>query len=189
MKANIQSLYKIINRPLLIKLIFPSLFLLLSFKPGDGEKKLSVVRKELKVESPFKSIRLEGNVSVVLTNDPAGTIIIEGKENLVNKIRTVFENNTLIVDVIPNHWFAKITIYLSAKTLQSLQLNGDGKISSIDFIQSDHLHISLNGDIKVKVKTMGQISFDTPDDIELLKPPVKEQVYYELKRNKKKNNK
>jgi hypothetical protein len=111
----------------------------------------------------------------VLTNDAAGTVIIEGKEKLVSKIKSVFENNTLSVDLTPNRWFAKLTIYLSAKTLESLQVNGDGNISSLDFIQSDHLHISLNGDIKVKVKTLGQLSFDAPDDIELLtrRPVIK----------------
>jgi hypothetical protein len=31
--------------------------------------------------------------------------------------------------------------------------------------------MSLNGNISVKVKTMGQLSFDTPDDIELLQRP------------------
>ena len=175
MKANFQRHYKNIHRPSLIKFIFPLLLLLCSFKPAENNQlqKSSIVKKELKISGNFKKIRLEGNVSVVLTNDPAGTIIIEGKEKLVNKVRAVFENNTLIVVVNPNHWFPKLTIYLSAKTLQSLQLNGDGNISSIDFIQSDNLHISLNGDIKVKVKTMGQLSFDAPDDIELLKPPVK----------------
>jgi len=33
--------------------------------------------------------------------------------------------------------------------------------------------MSLNGNIRVKVRTLGKISFDAPDDIELLmKPPV-----------------
>ena len=171
MKTTIQRPGKISSGLRSIGLIFPFLFLLCSFKPAGNNplQKSSIVKKELKIKGNFKSIRLEGNVSVVLTNDPAGTIIIEGKENLVNKVRAVFENNTLIVVVNPNHWFPKLTIYLSAKTLQSLQLNGDGNISSIDFIQSDNLHISLNGDIKVKVKTMGQLSFDAPDDIELSK--------------------
>jgi Putative auto-transporter adhesin, head GIN domain len=175
MKTNIQRLYQTIKRPLTVKLFFPSLFLLFSFRPYEDNclPDLPVIRKELKVERTFEHIHIEGDISLVLTNDPAGTIIIEGKEKELKKIRPVFEKNVLIIDANRKQLFAKLTIYLSAITLQTIQLNGDGNISSIAFIQSEYLHISLNGNIKVKVKTMGQISFDTPDDIELqLTPPV-----------------
>ena len=160
----------LMNRPLIIKLLFPSLFLLFSFKAVkniDGPK-LPVIRKELKVESAFQSIRIEGDISVVLTNDPAGTVIVEGREKELNKIRAVFKNNILIIDVNRKNIFGKLTLYLSAITLQTIQLNGDANISSIEFIKSDHLHMWLNGNIEVKVNTMGQLSFDTPDDIELM---------------------
>ncbi len=173
MKTSIQRPGKISGGPKSTVLIFSFLLLLCSFKPAENNQpqESPIVKKELKISERFKRIRFEGNVSVLLTNDPAGTIIIEGKENLVKRISGVFENNTLIVNVNHHRWFAKLTIYLSAKTLQSLQINGDGNISSIEFIQSDHLHISLNGYIKVKIKTIGQISFDAPDDIELLANP------------------
>ena len=158
-----------INRPILIKLLFPSLFLLSSFKVVKNIEvpKLPVIRKELKVDSAFQNIRIEGDISVVLTNDPAGTVIVEGKEKELNKIKADLKNNILIIDVNRTNIFGKLTLYLSAITLQTIQLNGDATISSIEFIKSGHLHMSLNGNIKVKVKTMGQLSFDTPDDIEL----------------------
>lgn len=173
MKANITGLYQAVNMRLLIKLVFPSLFLLFSFKSVEdiGSPKLPLIKKELKVESAFQNIRIEGDISVILTNDPAGTVIIEGKEKEVNKIRHVLKNNTLMIDVNRKNIFAKLTLYLSAIKLQTIQLNGDANISSIEFIKSAYLHMSLNGDISVKVKTMGQLSFDTPDDIELLQRP------------------
>src|SRR5580765_7924994 len=101
MKANTQRLYPANNTSLIIKLVFPSLFLLFSFKSTEdiGSPKLPVIRKELKVENAFQGIRIEGDISVILTNDPAGTVIIEGKEKEVNKIRPVLKNNTLIIDV------------------------------------------------------------------------------------------
>jgi hypothetical protein len=177
MKTSIQRPGKITGGLKITGLVLPFLLLLCSFKQEKKSnlQKSPVVKKELKIDGSFKKILVRGNVSIVLTNDAAGTVIIEGKEKLVSKIKSVFENNTLSVDLTPNRWFAKLTIYLSAKTLESLQVNGDGNISSFDFIQSDHLHISLNGDIKVKVKTLGQLSFDAPDDIELLtrRPVIK----------------
>ncbi|MBC7888911.1 MAG: DUF2807 domain-containing protein [Ferruginibacter sp.] len=167
----IQKFYQTINRVITSGLIFISVFLFFSFKPhkGNGILKVPVTRKEFKIENAFQSIRLEGDISVMLTNDPAGTVIIEGKEKELNKIIPVFDNKKLIIDVNRKHLFTKLTLYLSAITLQAIELNGDGTISSIDFIRSHHLHIFLNGTIRVRVKTMGQLSFDTPDDIELLR--------------------
>ena len=170
MKTYIQRLYQATNSRLIIKLVLPTLFLLFSFKPGEdnGVPGVSVLRKQFKIESAFQSIRIEGDISLVLTNDPTGTVIIEGKENELKKINPVLEKKILIINANRKPLFAKLTMYLSAITLQAIQLNGDGNISSIDFIQSECLHISLNGNINVKVKTMGQLSFDKPDDIELV---------------------
>src|SRR6478609_4259002 len=112
MKANIQGLYQTINRPLIIKLLFPSLFLLFSFKAVKNidVQKLPVIRKELKVENVFQSIRIEGDISVVLTNDPAGTVIVEGREKELTKIKAAFKNNILIIDVNRKNIFAKLTL-------------------------------------------------------------------------------
>jgi hypothetical protein len=180
MKTNSLRFNQLITAPLVAKLIFPALLVLISFKPAEAtaKPKLPVIRKELKIESAFQNIRIEGYISVILTNDPVGTVIIEGKEKELNKIEPVIKNNTLIMDAYGKNPFAKLTLYLSAKTLKTIQFNGNGNISSIDFIQSDRLNISLNGNIKVKVKTMGQINFDTADEIDLLwKTPLMKKNY------------
>jgi len=169
MKTSTQSSCRAIDNRLVFILFFPTLFLLFSFKSfqDNGGSKLGVIRKQLKVDSAFKGIRIDGDISVILTNDPAGTVFIEGKANELEKINAGFEKSIFIIDAGRKPLFAKLTLYLSAITLQTIQLNGDGNISSSDFIQSEHLHISLNGDIKVDVKTLGELSFDTPDEIEL----------------------
>jgi Putative auto-transporter adhesin, head GIN domain len=171
MKENVQRLYHIIKKPLRGSLFFWPFILILSFKPGgdNGILKLPVTRKELKIKNAFQSIQIDGDISVILTNDPAGTIIIEGKEKELQKITPVFENKILIIDANRKQLFGKLTIYLSALNLKTIQLNGDGNIFSNDFIKSDHLRISLNGNIVVKVKTMGQLDFNTTDNIELVR--------------------
>ena len=173
MKASVQSSYWAIDNRLVFILVFPSLFLLVSFKPFKDKvgSKQGVIRKQLKVDSIFRGIRIDGDISVILTNDPAGTVVIEGRANELKKIKAGFEKNIFIVDAERKPLFAKLTLYLSAITLKTIQLNGDGSISSNDFIQSERLHISLNGDIVVDVKTLGELSFDTPDDIELRPKP------------------
>jgi Putative auto-transporter adhesin, head GIN domain len=131
-----------------------------------------VIKKELKVEKAFKGIRIEGDISLVLTNAPAGTVIVEGKQNQIGKLNPIFETTTLVIDASQKNFFSKFTIYLSALALEAIQFNGDGNISSAEFIQSNHLYITLGGAIDIRIKTLGQISFDTREDIELVKPRV-----------------
>lgn len=170
MKSNIQRLCQTICRPLTFNMALPVLLLLFSFKPGADTPtlKLQDIRKEVKIESPFQSIRIDGNISVVLSNAPTGKIIIIGKEKDVNRIRYSVVNNKLIIDAQRKNSFADLTVYLSATTLQSIQVNGDVNLSSNDILNVDGLRISLNGSSSVKVRTTGKLSFDTPYEYDLL---------------------
>ena len=168
MKSNIQRLYQIIDRPVMIKLFFPSLLLLFSFSSGEGAegRKLPVVQKEVIVD-PFQTVSVNGDISMILTNKPAGTVTIEGNENDVSRIRYRNKNNELTIDARRKNHLNEIIIYLSAATLKSMLVNGDGNISSIDIIKPGDLHIWLNGNIDIKVKTTGKISVDSYDSYEL----------------------
>src|ERR1700712_221987 len=133
MKPTMKNIFKIFNSTHIVKLVLPSLFLLLSFKSTektDGPKQPSI-RKELKVDGDFKSIRIDGNVSLVmLTNEPAGTVMVEGREKNLSKITHVLKNDTLFIQVHRIFSFPKLTLYLSARTLKAMQVNGDTDISS-----------------------------------------------------------
>ena len=171
MKTYFKKLYQGTRNLQIFTSLFASLFLLFSFKPArdNGGPKEPQARKELKVEGNFQNIRIDGNISLVmLTNEPAGTVILEGKEKILNRIRYNLKNDTLLIEANRIFSFPKLTVYLSARDIQAMQVNGDTNISSSDFIKSDKLHISLNGNINVKVKTMGKLSFDTPENFELL---------------------
>ena len=169
----------IVTTPPVIRLFFPSLLLLFSFKPGNGIEKqnLTVIQKKMKVEGSFQNVRIYGDISMILTNEPSGTITIEGKEKDVNKIRHRVKDNELVIDARRKNYFNKLIIYLPAAKLQSMQINGDGNISSTGMIQSDDLHITLNGAIDVKVKTTGKLHVDAPNEYELeWKSPFKQKV-------------
>jgi hypothetical protein len=168
MKAN-QNVFESINSQRVIRMLGSSLLLLFSFAPGEskGDPHLPGLKKELKMEGRFHRIRIDGDVSVRLTNEPAGTVVLEGNERSLSRIKHSLVDNTLVIDASRKNFFAKLTIYLSAITLQDMQINGFADITSVEPIQSDLLHIFLNGDIDVTVKTLGKLSFDTPEEFEL----------------------
>ncbi len=168
MKTNIQKLLQTLNRPIILKLLFPALLLLFSFTPGGTKKsKVAVIRKEVIIEKPFQSIIINGDISVILTNNPAGAIMVEGNENDLNKIRYKNKNNELILDASRKKSFAQITIYLSATMLKHMLINGDGDISSTGIIKTDDLHVWLNGDINVEINTIGKVSADAYNGYDL----------------------
>lgn len=108
----------------------------------------------------------------IACNNPAGTVILEGKENDVSKIWFTFKNNKLIIHANRKNNFDELKIYLSATMLKHVLINGDGDISSTGIIKTDNLHIWLNGNVKVKINIIGNISVDAFNDTDLLWEPL-----------------
>lgn len=170
MKTKIQGLYKTFSSPVIIKLLFPALLFLFSFRSweGTGKSKLPVIRKEVKVDNTFQNVSVNGDLTMILTNEPAGTFVMEGNEEAVNNLRYKVKDNELIINVHRKNRLDKLTIYLSAATLKSMLINGDADISSMDIIKSDNLQIWMNGIVNLKVKTTGKVNVDASDAYELL---------------------
>lgn len=171
MKTTNQRFCRTTNRAVIGKMVFPTLLLLLfSFKTTEyaGGLKFPVIRKAIKIESAFENIRVDGDITIVLTNEPAGRLIIEGKESDVKKIRHTLKNNLLIVDAKRKNSFEILTVYVPVTMLKYNKVNGDADISSIGIINAPDLCISLNGKSTVKVQVTGRLRLDTPDDYDLL---------------------
>lgn len=168
MKTKIERLLRTIKEPLIIRLLLPALLLLFSFAHGDKERsKAKVIRKEVIIGSSFQNIIINGNIWVILTNKPAGTISIEGNNRDVNTIRYKSKNNELVIDATRKKRVGQITIYVSATMLKHMLINGDGQISSTGIIKSDELNIWLNGIVNVDINIIGRVSVDTYDGYDL----------------------
>ncbi len=165
MKTKNQELLQNIKGTLFINLLFSASLLLFSFTPGDKEK--SRVTKEVIIGNPFENIIINGNIWVILTNKPAGTVTIEGDKNDVNKIRYRNKNNELVIDANRKKRAAQIIIYVSATMLRHMLINGDAQMSSTDIIKTDNLSIWLNGIVNVDIKIIGKVNVDAHDGYDL----------------------
>jgi hypothetical protein len=158
---------------LILKLLVPASFLLFSFAPKGTEKPNgAVIRKEVIIGSPFQRISITGNISVMLTNKPAGTVLVEGNENDLNNMRYRIKDNELVINATRKKRSVQLTIYLSAAMLKNMLINGDGDVSSADVIKTDDLHIWLNGNLNVKINVIGKVSVDAFDNYDLLWEPL-----------------
>ncbi|HTL08876.1 MAG TPA: DUF2807 domain-containing protein [Chitinophagaceae bacterium] len=142
-----------------------------SFTAGRAlpAREISIVKRAWPLPANCGSICIDGDISLVLTNDTSASVAIEGKEKDISAIQPVMENGVLFINAAKRFSFAKRTVYLPAMALQLIRLNGNGDISSAGYINTHGLHIILNGNITVKVKTRGAIQFDAPDEIEVKK--------------------
>jgi len=161
MKTNIEKLYHALHRPFLLLSAFTD------FR-NDGSTKLTVTKKDISIQGSFQDVLIDGDMSLILTNEPAGTLRIEGYEQDVNKVRWRVKNNKLIIDAGCKNNQNELAVHLSAARLVSMRINGDVDISSDGVIKSDELRISMNGKVTVKIRTTGNLSFDTPDYYDLL---------------------
>jgi hypothetical protein len=175
MKTNIKRLNQIHKKPVAITLLVLCLLSLSSFKNGKpGEKKSTVIRKGISIGGPFQMVSIDGNISMILTNEPAGTLMLEGNEKDLNKVKYMVKSNELVIDAHKKNSANELTVYLSAATLKSMLVSGDVFISSTDTIKTENLQIWLNGNINVKVKTTGKISIEAYDGYDLFwKSPLK----------------
>lgn len=171
MKPLLSKIQQIVKSHLATALLFLFVTLMLTIQNAKAsrDKETPVTRKELKFENQFQTVNIEGDVTVIFTNEPIGSIAIEGQERHLDKVRYILEDNKLTIDVNQIADFKKITVYLSAIALQHFQMNGNADISSFGTLNTNQMHLYLNGNISLKIRTTGQLFFDSPDDIELTK--------------------
>jgi Putative auto-transporter adhesin, head GIN domain len=173
MKTKIQRLFQTITGPVIFKLLLLASFFLFSFTPEGTEKSnVPVIRKELTLVSPFQKIIINGDISVMLTNKPAGTVLVEGDENEVSNLRYRTKNNELIINAGKKKRSTQLSVYLSAGMLKNMLINGDGDISSTGTVQTNNLYIWLNGNVNVKINVIGEVSVDAFDSYDQVWEPL-----------------
>lgn len=92
----------------------------------------------------------EINVNLIQNADKAGLVIIHGPENLLNKIETNVENQTLrIEDLNTCNWVRsyqnEMNIDVYTDTLNQIYLFGNGNLTNTDTLYSPELYIETNG--------------------------------------------
>ena len=112
------------------------------------------VTTESRKTNTFKSIELNIPANVYVSQGSPQEVKITAKRGVIDQILAEVEENTLSFDYdtcVSNA--DSIKIYITAKDIYTLQINGSGNISTLYPIKSDDLVLEINGsgDIKVDV--------------------------------------
>jgi len=101
--------------------------------------------------SGFKGVSSSGSYNVKITMGSKETLRLEGDEEVIREIETVVEDGILKIKNKKHYdrsWRSskgKVSIYITAKALNSITLSGSGNISVDGLVKSNRLTNTLSG--------------------------------------------
>lgn len=133
---------------------------------GTAQEKKTVVAgnghiaKETRDITTFEKVTVNGNFEVTLVSGDAGTIKLEGEDNLLALITTEVKNGTLTIDSKHSQFLKPsrnktITIKVPVQSITEVVLNGSGTIN---------VKKRIKNDIKAVVDGSGSINLTTSNN-------------------------
>lgn len=114
----------------------------------------------------FNSIVVSGDISIVLMEDDASVVSVQGKEKLVDQACMEIKDGVLYVRGKKGPWRNKTVVYIPVQQLRKITVTGASEIASMGVLNSDRLHIRIEGSCKVSVKNKGIVTVDNDADYE-----------------------
>ncbi len=131
---------------------------------GGGRDNERITR-EVKLNAGFTKIIVDGDADILLIEGESLTATIEDEAVDVNSTRITNQNGVLTVKVARNR-NKRPVIKLPVRSLQMLEVNGDGDIKSVSSLKSENLNVLINGACKIALRVMGTVSVDVADGFE-----------------------
>ena len=140
------------------KIFSSTVFLILMFAIFFGCKKSSNINDDDTIHGSGKIVSQTREVNecsgltvknigdVYLTQDENQSIRIEADDNIIDQVISSKENNELVIG-LKDGGYSNITLraYVSLKTIENLTINGAGKITTQNSLNSDNLDLIVNG--------------------------------------------
>ena len=115
----------------------------------------------------YNSIVVSGDISIVLIEDNASVVSIQGKEKMVDQACLEVKEGVLYVHGKKGPWRNKTVVYIPVQKLRRITLTGASEVASMGILNSERLHIRVEGCCKVSVKNKGVVTVDNDSDYEI----------------------
>jgi hypothetical protein len=121
----------------------------------------TIIKEERQV-GQFEAVVLKDNINLVLIQSNSNRLVVEGGKNLMRKIVTEVENDSVLTIRNDNrcNWVRNydkpITVFLEFRQLESLEYRSIGDVINEDTLWLDSLHLDVRegaGKIKLTVNT------------------------------------
>jgi Putative auto-transporter adhesin, head GIN domain len=137
-----------------------------SFAGTTNESKPAFT-KVISTKAAFQHIVINGDVDVVLTEKDFVQVDVTGEQKSVEAVTHYVKRGTLYINRKGASKGAKPVVTIAVSDLQSLEVNGDGDVTSKGTLRSSKLKLTINGESKFNVRNLGEILLESDGDIDL----------------------
>ncbi|HEX4877341.1 MAG TPA: DUF2807 domain-containing protein [Chitinophagaceae bacterium] len=121
---------------------------------------------KINLEKNFYYLEVNDHISVVLTNETGGEIVIDGDRVLARKVRAVVKKNRLYIWLAGNSRGETVTVYVPALLLKQVVINGDSRINTATTLNNSALDIVVNGACRLNLRSRGKIAISGTNEFE-----------------------
>jgi hypothetical protein len=152
----------------MLRLFFAILLsVLISPSIASADQGSVVKTRTFKLDNKFNSIILNGDADIVFVDDLHSEITIEERQGIENSVKIKNEEGLLSISSKNIYRGAKPLILIPVSKLQSLELNGNGFVSTASMLSAKELNVFVNGEFKVQIISSGKVFFDSSPECEL----------------------
>ncbi len=117
--------------------------------------------KKIKVHENITSLKVYNNIEVLLRDDKKSNIEIAGEKNAVENTTVKLINGKLTISQSENAFNENVIVYVPAKYLGYVYIQGASKVTSCDTINNEAMNVVINGEGKSSIKSKGFVTSNT----------------------------
>lgn len=117
-------------------------------------------------DESFGRLVVEDGITVVLTNDADNAISIEGEKEQARHFRAAVKKGSLYIWLAGRATGEKITVFVPARHLREITINGSSRISSGNTLYNTGMVVYVNGACRLDLRSMGPIDVRNSDEFE-----------------------
>lgn len=123
-------------------------------------------------EKPPKVIQFKENFTAVTVDDDLEIILTDGASDKITAdgdVRAMVSDGHLYVSARNPRLAARTKVFIPSAFLSKVNMNGNGSLGSAVVLQNKKVRILLASEAKINVRSFGNVSVETVDDIQFVK--------------------
>ncbi len=121
---------------------------------------------QIKLDQHFSYLEVSDHISVVLTNETGKDISVDGDRSMFGKVRFLVKKGKLSIWLYGNNKGEKLTVYVPARLLRQLVINGDSKVVTKEALDNEKLDVVVNGACQLSLRSKGKINIAGTNEFE-----------------------
>lgn len=120
----------------------------------------------IKLEQHFTYLEVSDHISVVLTNETGKDISVDGDRSKFGKVKALVKKGKLSIWLQGSNMDDKLTVYVPARLLKQLVINGDSKVVTEEVLDNRKLDVVVNGACQLSLRSKGKINVTGTNEFE-----------------------